>query len=139
MHAPGVGVELTGEAFDVDAVAARPDLSQAPGAQKLYHLVFVTVPRRSHHLLFTSHGSLPGRTATQAAIYAVQRQLEAVVLGEGQVAVMLCDRDAHPNRVSVPAGPAFAVKAQTALNAIGVALPGRCRQAAGPEHGGSPP
>ncbi len=148
---------------------------------------------------FPRHESLSGRTATQAAISAVQRQLEAVVIGEGQVAVALCDRgtvdgvaywpigagdywaamgttseaelgryravihlalpdtaegyvtdpirtesahraaeidraiaavwDSHPHRVSVPAGPAFDVKAQAALAAIGATLPTCCRQA----------
>lgn len=42
--------------------------------------------------VFPRHGSLPGRTVTQAAVFAAQRQLEAVVTGEGQVAVPLCDR-----------------------------------------------
>jgi predicted ATPase len=53
---------------------------------------------------FPRHGSLPGRTATQAAIFAVQRQLEAVVIGEGQVSVALCDRGTVDGVVYWPSG-----------------------------------
>lgn len=149
---------------------------------------------------FPRHGSLSGRTATQSAIFAVQRQLEAVVIGEALVSVALCDRgtvdgvaywpadagdfwsamgttrdaelsryravihlevpddaegyvtdpirtesaqraaeidgaiaavwDVHPRLVTVPAGPAFDVKAHLALAAIAATLPDSCRQAA---------
>lgn len=41
---------------------------------------------------FPRHDSDVGRAAAQRAILHVQRQVEALVLGEGQVAVGLCDR-----------------------------------------------
>lgn len=158
---------------------------------------------------FPRHGSSPGRRAAQAAIFAVQRQLEALVIGEGQLAVALCDRgtedrvaywpggadefsaamgttqeselgryraviylavpvaaeghvtqpirtesaqraaeidraiaaawDLHHHRFEVPAGPAFDVKAQSALAAILARLPDCYREATGSDHRGGPP
>lgn len=41
---------------------------------------------------FPRHDTVVGRRAAQRAIYAVQRQLEEVVLGERKVGVALCDR-----------------------------------------------
>ncbi|TNE89988.1 MAG: hypothetical protein EP330_09895 [Deltaproteobacteria bacterium] len=41
---------------------------------------------------FPRHDTEVGRAAAQRAIFHVQRELEAVVLGEGRVAVGLCDR-----------------------------------------------
>ena len=41
---------------------------------------------------FPRHDTVVGLRAAQKAIYAVQRQLEEVVLGERKVAVALCDR-----------------------------------------------
>jgi hypothetical protein len=41
---------------------------------------------------FPRHDSVVGRRAAQRAIYHVQREVEAVVIGERQVAVGLCDR-----------------------------------------------
>lgn len=41
---------------------------------------------------FPRHATVVGRRAAQRAIFAVQRQLEEVVLGERKVGVALCDR-----------------------------------------------
>jgi predicted ATPase len=41
---------------------------------------------------FPRLGSLPGRRASQAAIFAVQRQLERLAIEERRAAVVLCDR-----------------------------------------------
>lgn len=41
---------------------------------------------------FPRHDTVVGRRAAQKAIYAIQRQLEEVVLGERRVVVALCDR-----------------------------------------------
>jgi hypothetical protein len=41
---------------------------------------------------FPRHGSDPGRRSAQRAIFHIQRELEALVIGEGQFALALCDR-----------------------------------------------
>jgi predicted ATPase len=41
---------------------------------------------------FPRHGTDPGRRSAQRAIFHIQRELEALVIGEGQFALALCDR-----------------------------------------------
>lgn len=41
---------------------------------------------------FPRHDTIPGRTAAQRAIFHVQREVETLVVEEGQVSISLCDR-----------------------------------------------
>ena len=51
---------------------------------------------------FPRHDSEAGLHASQRAIFAVQRQLEALVVDEGRVAVALCDRGTIDGRAYWP-------------------------------------
>lgn len=77
-------------------------------AQKMFCAHVATLPEAATIVFgggFPRHSSRPARAAAQRAIFFVQRELERLVIDEGQAALALCDRGTVDGMAYWPGSP----------------------------------